>query len=330
MVSKQLNVPPKGARQPRRRSVAGDEPQVQILKLPLEIRLRIWKLVLVFEEPIFVKHHARQIQHEPSFLRSGKQVKLDILSQEQRKLSSQFALPSTCRQVYLEAAPVYYGLNTFELSPSSLVAFAESISAANIKSINSIHWGEHLGVLACNIKQFECLRRLVLVARCLADIFNDPYDLFYIEEIRRLKPSLKIVIPPVHELSCLICKRAYETDERFKKIRYVESCNSEGGARTKTDHTCTEAGNLRTAWISQYLPPPWVEFNPTYSSDCRMGSSRNLWPPKINLAQVFRDEVSPQFEPISRSLPHTHNTLYTSGSVFRRKASILWHLQVPP
>ncbi|KAL8821788.1 MAG: hypothetical protein Q9191_007242, partial [Dirinaria sp. TL-2023a] len=219
MARKQSNLPSKSVRQPRRHSAAGDEPQCSLLKLPLEIRIRIWELIMSFKEPVIVEHHSRQVQQEPIHLRSGKRVKLDIPSQEQRKLGAPFALAATCRQIYLEAAPVYYGLNTFELTPQNLVAFTESIGAANTEYITSIQWNDDLGALVRNIEQFQDLRRLVLVASCARDDLGDPFDLLSLGKIKESRPSLKVVVAPFDRLPCMLCQRSYELSDRIKEIR---------------------------------------------------------------------------------------------------------------
>lgn len=113
-----------------------------ISQLPIEVRQKIWKSVMVFDEPILVEPHGR-ILSAPSHLRSGKQVKIHVMEQEQQRLSSQFALASTCRQVYLEVAPIYYGLNTFNIISKDLIHFLKAIGPENVRSIHLIQWSLH-------------------------------------------------------------------------------------------------------------------------------------------------------------------------------------------
>lgn len=110
-----------------------------IFQLPTEVRQKIWKSVMIFDEPIIVEPHGR-IRSAPSHLRSGKQVKMHIIEQEQQRFSSQFALASTCRQVYLEVAPIYYGLNTFKVISKDLIHFLKAICPENVRSIHLIQW----------------------------------------------------------------------------------------------------------------------------------------------------------------------------------------------
>lgn len=233
MAFKKSSLSAKGARQPRR-STAEDVPNPPLLKLPLEIRLKIWKFALVFEDRIIVEDRFCPIHYEPMFLRSGRKVRLDVFEQERWKLGSRFSLAATCRQIYLEAAPLYYGLNTFKILPHTLAAFVGSISAANANSITTIQWGHALSDLVDNIQHLQGLRRLVLVGHCLANIFSEPYDFKDIDEIKKMKPSLMISLPTVDQISCDMCEGAYEFDKRFEEIRHVDhlklnsSCDDQG------------------------------------------------------------------------------------------------------
>jgi len=139
MASNERRMPTKPMRQEHESLLIKDPSIFPIMQLPIEVRQKVWKSVMVFEEPISVRPHGR-IQSAPSHLRSGKQVKIHIIEQEQQRLSSQFALASTCRQVYLEVAPVYYGLNTFTVLSKYLVHFLRAIGAENVRSITLIRW----------------------------------------------------------------------------------------------------------------------------------------------------------------------------------------------
>jgi len=114
-----------------------------IMQLPIEVRQKIWKSVMVYDEPIPVEPHGRFLS-APSHLRSGKQVKIHVIEQEQQRLSSQFALASTCRQIYLEVAPIYYGMNTFTFTftyeTKYLIPFFRAIGTQNARSLTSIRW----------------------------------------------------------------------------------------------------------------------------------------------------------------------------------------------
>lgn len=110
-----------------------------IMQLPVEVRQKIWKSVMIFDKPISVEHHDRVLS-QPIYLRSGKQVKMHIIEQEQRRLCSPFTLASTCRQIYLEVVPIYYGTNTFILDSKHCLHFLKTIGAENVRAITSIQW----------------------------------------------------------------------------------------------------------------------------------------------------------------------------------------------
>lgn len=87
------------------------------MRLPPELRVRIYDMVVVVGEPILLFKNNRRVWYamERSTTRSGKSMRPEEDENEER-LSvghSALALVHTCRQVYLEAAPRYYRLNTF-------------------------------------------------------------------------------------------------------------------------------------------------------------------------------------------------------------------------
>jgi len=111
-----------------------------VLSLPSEIRIQIWTYVVVSNKVIKVRNHDRAEKTlQPSRLRSGKELeghRVDDL----RRVSSQFALASTCRQLYLEVAPIYYSKNNFRLERSgSFKDFAAAIGPQNSQRILSIY-----------------------------------------------------------------------------------------------------------------------------------------------------------------------------------------------
>lgn len=84
------------------------------LRLPIEIRDCIYKLVLTSPEPIVLRPQKRQ-QRRRSTLRSGRALR-PAEEQDDRKVlegRSQLAILFTCRQVYNEAVLNYYRMNTF-------------------------------------------------------------------------------------------------------------------------------------------------------------------------------------------------------------------------
>ena len=87
--------------------------------IPPELRVRIYDLVLVFEEPIEItgKHRREWLSMEERTTRSGRNVRPKEDKNEKRRCIGHTALSIalTCRQIYLEAAPRYYAFNTFAL-----------------------------------------------------------------------------------------------------------------------------------------------------------------------------------------------------------------------
>ena len=91
-------------------TLAFKSPTSPILELPAEIRLMIWRHVLISDRPVGLrKHKNRELPN--SRLRSGEKFKFE--GNPQYEYSTQFSLALTCRQVYLEATPIYYGENSF-------------------------------------------------------------------------------------------------------------------------------------------------------------------------------------------------------------------------
>jgi len=127
----------------------------QVLSLPSEIRLQIWTYVVVSNKVIEVRNHDRAEKTlQPSRLRSGKELeghRVDDL----RRVSSQFALASTCRQLYLEVAPIYYSKNHFRLERSgSSKDFAAAIGQ-NSQRILSIYISYLINQKSIKIQEIE-------------------------------------------------------------------------------------------------------------------------------------------------------------------------------
>lgn len=115
-----------------------------VLRLPPEIRNRIWRFAVVKEEEVIIYHHGRQslASNLPeSRLRSRCPLQLHQQDDE-RRLSSQLAVAFTSRQLYLEVTPIYYGLNTFSLSNyrrrKDYQQFAADIGPDNVNTITTI------------------------------------------------------------------------------------------------------------------------------------------------------------------------------------------------
>ena len=80
-----------------------------LLKLPAEIRIRIWKYVVVNNMMIFVCNYVGNSRLRDWFA-AAHAVKVHREVDEQRR-SSWVAVAFTCRQLYLEVTPIYYREN---------------------------------------------------------------------------------------------------------------------------------------------------------------------------------------------------------------------------
>ncbi|KAL2040884.1 hypothetical protein N7G274_006342 [Stereocaulon virgatum] len=121
-----------------------------LLRLPPELRIRVWRYSLVKDTTIPVSrhqcrksagkppptlprsgkrlefHHQRQNLAEelpPTTLRSGKRLELgkwpdpgNAKRCKKPRTISRLALALTCQQIYLEATPIYYAENTFSFN----------------------------------------------------------------------------------------------------------------------------------------------------------------------------------------------------------------------
>jgi len=109
-------------------------------RIPIEIRDRIYKLVLTSTEPVCVvkqnRHHRCR-----SALRSGRALR-PTEDQDDRKVlegHSQLAILFTCRQVYNEAVPNYYHVNTFVIRNVKILDdFITTIGEACRREVRSI------------------------------------------------------------------------------------------------------------------------------------------------------------------------------------------------
>ena len=122
-----------------------------LLKLPPEIRNRIWKYTLVkdgeveirpFKPPCLMKRMVR------SRLRSGKELKSHGIDDEQRFNTTSLALTFASHQLYQEATFIYYSKNTFAFDNSwypyllhqVFEHFVEAIGPQNARCITAVHF----------------------------------------------------------------------------------------------------------------------------------------------------------------------------------------------
>ena len=104
----------------RRSNINGSREVFPLLDLPPEIRITIWKYIVLRIQPIEVEHRTRIISNttpQPSKLRSGR-----LIHQEDEELRKPtiLALAFTCQQLYNEVAPVYYSGNVFHMQLKGL------------------------------------------------------------------------------------------------------------------------------------------------------------------------------------------------------------------
>ena len=208
------------------------DPQVfPMMSLPVEVRQKIWKMVMVFDKPIPVEPHNRY-SSAPSNPRTSKKVKLHVIEQESHSFGFQFALPSTCRQIYLEAAPIYYGMNTFTSSMDSMdfVDFLNAIRAENANTITSLTWSPLPGALTAlrhvrhvqyyrsifsrlgNLKHLYIItpcrqhwidsRRTLLLPRAMPQVRFSSSEL---QKLLNLEPSTEILLPRYVRSYCDMC-----------------------------------------------------------------------------------------------------------------------------
>ena len=122
-----------------------------LLKLPSEIRNRIWRYVLVkdgeveirpYKRPCLMKRMAR------SRLRSGKEMQWHGIDDERRFNTTSLALTFASRQLYQEATFIYYSKNTFAFDNSwypyylhdVFQKFAKTIGRQNTRCITAVHF----------------------------------------------------------------------------------------------------------------------------------------------------------------------------------------------
>ncbi len=83
-----------------------------LLKLPPEIRNCIWKYVVVKDGCIIFREYMIYTKSPETGLRSGDPAKIYQKDHEPRQ-TSLLAVAFTCRQLYREVTPIYYGENIF-------------------------------------------------------------------------------------------------------------------------------------------------------------------------------------------------------------------------
>jgi len=123
-------------------AVAVDPKHFRIMDLPPEIRNCIWRLAVIADHPIEVRHHLRRElirMLPPSTLRCGRYEELHREGDVAAVIST-LAIALTCRQVYLEVTPLYYSQNAFRFHYNyaghrSMTVFTRAMKKAKARSI---------------------------------------------------------------------------------------------------------------------------------------------------------------------------------------------------
>ncbi|KAM0804542.1 hypothetical protein BDR22DRAFT_818172 [Usnea florida] len=122
---------------PRVRETSSEE--FRLFQLPPEIRLRIWRYVVVKDGDVVLQANLRNTLLRPIALGMRLQQ-----GNDEERLRTRLAVIFTCRQFYLEVAPIYYGENTFLWSDTSCLchhaieAFAGAVGRDNATTITAI------------------------------------------------------------------------------------------------------------------------------------------------------------------------------------------------
>ncbi len=162
-----------------------------ILRLPPEIRNRIWRYVLVKDEDIVICRYGRRQRLfralVPSRLRSGKEIQGHKEDDERRINSTQLALALTSRQLYLEAALIYYSENTFHFlsaycsngADSMLENFTAAIGAQNAGSITAGRFHDSPSLVTQDISVLPGLKQLTVTCILVYPPFLGYWDRYW-------------------------------------------------------------------------------------------------------------------------------------------------------
>ena len=122
-----------------------------LLKLPPEIRNRIWRYTLIKDGEVEIRPYKRQClmkRMARSRLRSGKELQWHGRDDEQRFNTTSLALTFASRQLYQEATFIYYSKNTFAFDNSwypfqlheVFRGFVAAIGPQNAGCITAVHF----------------------------------------------------------------------------------------------------------------------------------------------------------------------------------------------
>lgn len=118
-----------------------------IFRLPLEIRHHIWTYAVVIDRNVVFREYMRYPKSQGG-LRYGNPESLRPNDGDPRQ-NSLLAIAFTCRQIYWEVSPIYYGENTFQPDlydhlyqygrNNNIRGFADAIGPRNARRITNVH-----------------------------------------------------------------------------------------------------------------------------------------------------------------------------------------------
>ena len=85
------------------------------MRLPPELRVRIYGIILVFDKPIYINGGKLQMRRKSKTQKRRKELAKEENEKHHSGRHTVLAVFHTRGQVYLEAAPRYYAFNTFSL-----------------------------------------------------------------------------------------------------------------------------------------------------------------------------------------------------------------------
>jgi hypothetical protein len=150
--------------------------KANLLSLPVELRLRIYKLLLVSrgDKRIGWWKGAEIMEYQSLMINIGATRRDEIEHQEP---TMHPAIVHTCKLIANEATPILYQNHIFNVqAPGWLINFMSYVGDANIQLVRRVHVGIHLGILAPwegYFEMFDELSRKMLGLRHLEISFTE-------------------------------------------------------------------------------------------------------------------------------------------------------------
>ena len=108
-----------------------------IMGLPLELRIKIWRHVMKTSS-VTLRYHNRYTVPKRS-RRAGTETDYSSMMEEVWNIETGLFLASTCRQIYHDVAPVYYGDTIFRVyTPKVLSSFIKHVRPQCVRQISHI------------------------------------------------------------------------------------------------------------------------------------------------------------------------------------------------